>query len=275
MTFIKRLSLFLSLLCIILVAAGTSQPEVPEGYDIGDSLEQILSQANNYYQTQDFENSISGYEFLYEKGLRNGHLFYNLGNAYFANGQVGRAILWYERARLYLPRFNDLQVNLNVARSQLVDEEVGTNSSSGTLGLLIWLINQATLREWLWLSVAFLWITTLFGLPLVLFRKENQRARFRIPCWIVGITFILCSSCALYRWIDWVGMTDAILVVPSVEVKSGPGQELSTSFTLHEGTRVQTVQSNDGWVRIELTGNETFTGWVEETAIEPIAFQEP
>ncbi len=49
-------------------------------------------------------------------------LFYNLGNAYYKQGDHGRAILNYRRAQQLAPRDPDIEANLALARAQAVDQ---------------------------------------------------------------------------------------------------------------------------------------------------------
>jgi len=64
-----------------------------------------------------FRKAAIKYELLVESGVRNGRLYYNLGNAYFESGQIGRAILNYRRAEQWIPGDARLEHNLNYVRS--------------------------------------------------------------------------------------------------------------------------------------------------------------
>ena len=55
------------------------------------------------YKTEDYEAAIVEFSKIVDAGIRNGNLFYNLGNAYLRNGDVGYAMLWYERALKLIP----------------------------------------------------------------------------------------------------------------------------------------------------------------------------
>src|SRR6266540_3346257 len=57
-----------------------------------------FAKANQDYAQNNFKEAISGYETLVRSGQWSANAFYNLGNAYFREGDFGRAILNYERA---------------------------------------------------------------------------------------------------------------------------------------------------------------------------------
>jgi len=85
------------------------------------SAEELYFEANRAYKEDRYPEAIDGYLQLIGQGYVNGHLYYNLGNAYFRAGQIGRAILNYKRARLLIPRDADLNFNLHYALDQTQD----------------------------------------------------------------------------------------------------------------------------------------------------------
>ena len=76
------------------------------------SAAELYITANRDYNEGRYQKAIEGYLRLFDSGYVNGHLYYNLGNAYFRSGQLGRAILNYKRAELLIPRDADLNFNL-------------------------------------------------------------------------------------------------------------------------------------------------------------------
>ncbi|MEX1326087.1 MAG: tetratricopeptide repeat protein, partial [Desulfobacterales bacterium] len=75
---------------------------------IDQSAQEDFFEANRAYKNDQFQEAVDGYLKLTENGIENGHLYYNLGNAYYRLGDLGKAILFFERARLLLPRDDDL-----------------------------------------------------------------------------------------------------------------------------------------------------------------------
>ncbi|HSA31118.1 MAG TPA: tetratricopeptide repeat protein, partial [Candidatus Omnitrophota bacterium] len=77
----------------------------------------VFAKANTEYQQGRYEEAGGLYEQILESGQESGALYYNLGNSYFKKGQIGKAILNYERALDFFPRDADLQANYAFARS--------------------------------------------------------------------------------------------------------------------------------------------------------------
>jgi len=109
-----------------------------------DSLEAFLFEANQAYKDGRFRDAAGRYLQLIENGAVNGHIYYNLGNAYFRLGDLGRAIVHYERARLLIPRDADLIFNLAYAYDQTRDV-IPTSQSFIRQGFF-WL-DDVSLRE--------------------------------------------------------------------------------------------------------------------------------
>ena len=93
----------------------------PAGAAAGESAENRFFEANLAYKNERFQAAADGYLDLIARGRVNGTVYYNLGNAYLRLGMIGRAILFYERARLLTPRDDDLLFNLAHAKSRTRD----------------------------------------------------------------------------------------------------------------------------------------------------------
>ncbi|HXK94293.1 MAG TPA: tetratricopeptide repeat protein [bacterium] len=260
----------ITLMGFLSAAAGADRETLSPRYPAGLDRQGILEQASEFYRQGRLEEALEGFEYLADLGIKNGYLYYNLGNTCFRLGRLGEAILWYERATRYLPRFRDLQVNFAFARNALADEEFQKPAYGGTLGLLLALHGFFNLREGLMLTTGLFWLlAALVGLRWFL-PNGAAAAWLRIPCWILIIAFILSCFSSAFKIYQHECLVEAIVMSPAVEVKTGPGNDFSTSFSLHEGTKVSLVQDQGDWVRITLPGNTLFTGWLPKSTIQAI-----
>ena len=125
----KRLTLFLILLSGMLCAhaqegADTlAQPAVTAAPEPAAeaSPEQLWDRANTAYINGDFHAAAEFYEQILARGLSSMKLYYNLANAYFKEGQLGRSILFYHRALRLAPGNDDIRYNLSVAEARTKD----------------------------------------------------------------------------------------------------------------------------------------------------------
>jgi tetratricopeptide (TPR) repeat protein len=131
-----------------------------------DQANQLFEAANGAYQDKKYSEASELYEQLLAEGYRSAELEYNLGNAYFRQNDLGRAILHFERAKLLSPGDADIEHNLKIARSQVVDEfsllpkfflanlwgQMRMSMSAtawGIIALVIWWAGMAGLGIWL------------------------------------------------------------------------------------------------------------------------------
>jgi len=89
-----------------------------------ESPREAFERAESFYQEQQFAQAAEVYESVRAAGIEDGVLYYNLGNAYFKAGSIGRAILSYERARLLLPGDDDVRTNLSFANELVAEADV-------------------------------------------------------------------------------------------------------------------------------------------------------
>ena len=111
------------------------------------SWEEVFFRANQAYREGRFQEAIDGYSRLVQSGHGNGHLFYNMGNAYFRKGGLGKAILYYERAKVLIPREADLKFNHQYALDQTKD---AIAESHGFTGMTFFWLKDLNLSELFW-----------------------------------------------------------------------------------------------------------------------------
>ena len=122
----------------------------------------LFAQANDLYQQADYEQAAELYEQCVAESP-SAEAYYNLGNAYFKQGNLSHAILAYERSLRLNPRDKDCKHNLAFAKTQIID-----NVEDNTFILSSWAMtirNQLTQKTWFILSIV-LWCLTLISLLL-------------------------------------------------------------------------------------------------------------
>ena len=95
----------------------------------GPAATDLMAEANARYDREEYSEAIQLYESLVEDGYHDVALFYNLGNAHLGDGDLGRAVLGYLRARELSPRDPDVRTNLELARDLTVDRIVTERGS--------------------------------------------------------------------------------------------------------------------------------------------------
>ena len=226
-----------------------------------EQWEEVFFAANKAYKEGRFHDAIEGYQRLIQSSPGNGHIYYNLGNAYMRSGQLGEAILNYERARLELPRDPDLAFNLDYARNQIRDV---VPQSQDFLSMTFFWLKSLSPGELFWgfaiLNILF-WGT--LGLR-IFYRPEWSYYLLLTVCivWLIaGLSFGL-------KWYQIETDDRAVVLQQEVSVLAGPDVEDTVLFKLHEGTIVHKERSEGGWSLINLQDGKR--GWVLSEGVENV-----
>ena len=218
-------------------------------------------EANQAYKTGRFQEAADGYIRLVEEGHENGHLFYNLGNACFQIGELGKAILYYEKASLLIPRDADLNFNLSHARS-LTQDAVSPPASSLFSKLLG--LDSFNFHE-IFLVFAVLNVMLFSVLCFRLFKKTEW-------AYYLAILLVIFNCVGgLSLGLKWYGISNdnrAVVLAKEADVRAGPDPGDTILFKVHEGTIVHYDRAEDDWILLQLS--EDKRGWVRDNQIERI-----
>jgi len=255
------LVLFLCLLCLISISSPV------KGEEKSLAIQQFY-QANDYYQKEKYLEAIGRYLDLVQEGYRDPHIFYNLGNAYFKKGELGKAILFYEKAKLLLPRDDDIQKNLAYANSLAIDR-IDTKSS-GLFSLWERVTDFLTLNELTMIFAGIYLALILLGILIILKKEAAVRRSLSRLLILFSAMLILAGGILFYRIYEFKVAQSGVITSNAVEVKSGPEANLATLFSLHEGTTFSIHQQRGNWLQIMLKNG--LIGWLQSKDIQKISF---
>lgn len=219
------------------------------------------------YAKNDYISAIQIYEDLLQKG-ESAELYYNLGNSYYKADNIAKAILNYERALLLKPGDNDIRFNLDLVRNKTVDKV----ESVPEIFFVTWiksLINCMGVNAWSKLGITF-FILLIISLSVFIFGKKHLIKKIGFISSIILFVFVILTNIfASQQKNSLVNRTNAIVINPSVTVKSTPNESGTDLFILHEGRKVQvTDNSMKEWKEIKL--EDSNVGWVPTKVIEII-----
>ncbi len=227
---------------------------------------QELQLANAAYRSGKYAEAIKGYEALLAADYRSADLYYNLGSSYIQHQELGRGILFLERAYLLAPRDTDIQHNLNLARQQLQDDI----SEVPSFFLLSWWNSWAlgaSALVWSILGLLLVW-GGIAGLVLWQIGRERQ---WRKRGFLWGLPLLLLGLIPLLLAFTRVQITEnspyAILQNSEIMLYNAPDQASEELFKLHEGTKVEIIDRIGEWNKVRLLNGDQ--GWLaRETMIQ-------
>lgn len=224
-----------------------------------DPSTQAFLDGIRHYQNGDYEKSIAEFQKVADAGVQNGQLFYNLGNAYLRNHDLGHAVLWYERALKLTPEDPDLRFNYAYALSQTKDER-GDKGTSLVRILFFWkfLMNPVTIR---WIAIGL----NLFFWVAVLFRMIRRKKIWKTPIYLLFLAAVIFSGTAAYNYYEDAYIQEAVILPEKASIRSGLTEGATELFVLHAGTKIRVEREKDGYVRIFFS--EGKIGWVKKSQV--------
>jgi tetratricopeptide (TPR) repeat protein len=227
------------------------------------SAKTLFEKGSQSYEEGKFDEAIQQYEEVLNLGIKNYQVFYNLGNAYFRQNQLGKAVLNYKRALSLKPRDEDVKANLEFAKLFTLDkiEEQKINPLSNTLH---WFLNLWNIDDFAMFASLFYTLSMALGI-LMLLRGSKRYLKIGFLTFLI-LMLIFASS--LFAKIYFESLDYGVVVVPEVEVKSGPGDDFILQFTGHEGLEFRVEGDAEGWYRISLPNG--IKGWIPQEAVEII-----
>lgn len=273
-----------ALLALLGAAAAGAQAQRAAGSTV---LRESFAEGNALYEAGDFDGAIERYSRLLDAGVASGDLYYNLANAYYKTGDFGRSVLFYERARRLAPRDDDVRENLALVRLQLRDKQF-VREQNRIVAAAAWLHNNLNTREMLVLASSCYLLLCVLGIVFV-FRDSARvsaaygRLSLVSPGRLAGLTksqdllaaLVVVLLLSLSTGVSACEKTkrekerrSAVVLGEEVPVFSGPTEDTTLQFKVHEGTVLRVREERRGWARIELPGG--LSGWVPGAAVERI-----
>lgn len=220
------------------------------------------------YAEGDWTSAREAWMSIEQLGLESVDLYYNIGNAFFKEGDYAHAILYYERALKLDPSDADSRFNLEFANSLIQDkiDSVPEFFLKTWTRKLCWLLSSGA---WAGLFL-FLLALTLAGALLFYLAKTSANKRLGFFGALLCLLFSLASlSFSIWQKNDYFSQDEAIVTAAVSSVKSSPASDTAKDlFILHEGTKVGVLDTVGSWNNIELSDGRQ--GWIRSSDLELI-----
>jgi tetratricopeptide (TPR) repeat protein len=273
MTLTAVWSVFLTL---VLVVAFSTEPLHAQTLDTAEVMElyrqarEMFRQANETAASdpeaadQLYRKALMRYEkIVWEGGIRNGKLFYNIGNTYFKIKDLGRAILNYKRAALFIPNDPNLRQNLEFAKARRIDRIEEPQKIRILKILFFWHYDFSTHTRVILFSVfgMLFWIFAGFRLFF------SKRFVNRLIVFSAGLAFLFLTS-LIADMIHQQKNQPGVIISPEVIARKGDSETYERSFKepIHSGTEFILIEKRGNWYNIELL--DARRCWVPEPDAE-------
>lgn len=234
-------------------------------------------EADSAYNRENYSEAINLYSEALTVDGPSTTLYYNLGNAYYRDNKLGKAVLSYERALALDPSNKDARTNLEFLRSRMEDapEDDSSFLSNVHKNILALLSPDA----WAIVAVA-LFVILLATIALyifssnITFRKLGFFGSFLFAIVFIYSLVIACQSTSAHT-----RHNHAVVIVPTTNLSSAPRSTRSEKekvVPIHEGTKVEIIDSlstpddaNVGkWYDVKI--NNSSRAWLNAADVERI-----
>ena len=231
-------------------------------------LDSLWTAGVQAYTDGKFADASTAWTSIEESGQKSAKLYYNLGNAWFKQGNYPKAILNYERALRLDPSYSDARYNLEFTGNFVQDkiEPVPEFILKSVARKVCYVMSS---NVWAVIFLVLLAAALMMGLLFLLGSSVGKR-RAGFYC---GIVLLLLSAGALsfsaWQKSDSMKTDTAIVMSPVSSVKSSPSSGSSKDlFVIHEGTKVTILDEVGSWKNISLADGRQ--GWLPAADLEVI-----
>lgn len=229
-----------------------------------NSAEMQWASAQDAYLKGDFTSAASMFEKILAESPGMSSAMYNLGNCYLQSGNLGKAVLWYERARRLRPNDRDVLHNLAIAKARRSNPVVEIQEFFA----MRWIRKMAGMfsaSTWAVLSLVLFWVAV--GSAAWAIRAGLLKER-RWYVLVPGAIFLLTLWMGLQRLAD-LRRTDVAVVVPSeIAVSIAPDSLSKTVAKIGPGEKVIILDSLNAHYKVRLANYEH--GWILQSRVEKI-----
>ena len=258
-----RVKAIMKLLCLVLVFGMltgvfptwvNAQPREVKDSGQGTTHGTTLLEGISAYKEGRFKAAAETFSHLASQGMENGELYYNAGNAFLKAGDIGRAILWYERAKMLMPQDPDLRFNLAHAKTFVQDKSDAPGIDITDM-LFFW---KNYLPPWLMVWAA-IFLSAIFAVYAGVRTRKKKRV-FTLAGIIFFVAVILAGTTVCYDYYEKENGRFAVILSREAAIHSGLSSDSTTLFVLHAGTRVRVEEKRDGYLKIIFSRDKI--GWI-------------
>lgn len=228
---------------------------------------QNFEQGNALYKKGDYAGAAAQYEGILKQGKESAEVYFNLGNAYYKLNQVAPAVYNFEKSLLLNPGNKDAEVNLAFAQKMTIDD-IKATPRVGFSKMVYNATGTYHYNTWAWVAVSFAVFFLLLFLGYYLAGTTLLKRIFFVGMFVALLGLVVGITSAVYVKSQKAKENYAIVYPEVVTLKTEPRAAAQDAFILHEGTKVNVLESVDNWKKVQLADDSV--GWIPKEDIREI-----
>jgi len=241
---------------IFLLCAFATYAQEYSQQDLNGSFEK----AGELYAASDFKGAIDEYEKIVDHGYESGSIYYNIGNAYFKVGSIGKAILNYERAKRLMPYDRDLRSNLEYLYSLVEESPMDRTRVWFTQNLRNFL--ELFPVDPLTIFVCIIYLSAISLLIVHIFVKNARPTLLRLVA-VMSVLFLVALTILSVNITRIEHTRRGIVIEEEVEVRFEPREGAVINFKLNEGATVYALRDKGEWTQVKREDGKI--GWLKNS----------
>ncbi len=225
------------------------------------------AEADTLYNRHHYEQAERAYAELLKANPQSAQLLYNMGNCHYRLKNMGRAILYYERAAKINPSDADVRHNLALARAQTEDKLYSADDLDIVYSFSTF-VNTLSSDGWAWVTVVA--IAVLLAM-IVVMRFSGRPVIKKIAFGLIILMALLVVASSIFAYIQRSKYDDhsAVIVMKTTKLMSTPDTTATVVTTLHEGTKAYVSDTTiSAWTEVSVADGHK--GWIAKEAVEDI-----
>lgn len=227
----------------------------------------LFEQGNELYNQGKYAEAIEKYKAILETNNHSEALYFNLANAHYKLNHIAPSIFYYEKALKLAPEDQDIKNNLAFAKNMTIDD-IDTIPDAGFSKLIKKITDIMSFDNWAKAAVGSVIIFVLLIL-LYYFTYSTNKKRL---AFITSNIFLFVAATSLLIAFHKYNLSKndkpAIVFAQETVIKGEPNSRSQELFRLHEGTKVQILDTINQWKKIKLADGKT--GWIENEDIKEL-----
>lgn len=212
-----------------------------------------FAHAKEAYDAGRFEESGRLYGALLAAGIETPEVAFNLGNAWFRQGDAGRAVLAWRCAWRLAPRDPDIARNLEMARQTTGAPPVSPPWYARPL-------ERLSRREWALALGAAYWLTAVLVAVRLLLRRRSELLRRATAAGLIAVA--VCAA-GWWHWRTYDLQPELVVTGSGQNALFAPLDSATVHFALPPGSVVRELAREGAWIKVGL-GNRA--GWMHASA---------
>ncbi|MFH2036222.1 MAG: tetratricopeptide repeat protein [Candidatus Zixiibacteriota bacterium] len=223
----------------------------------------VFAESGKNFENMEYDKALEGYQTLVDNGYESASLYFNMGNCYFKQGQLGYAILYYMKAERLNPNDDDIRTNLAFSQQFMPTrlEGVKINPVTDFLDLIV---GRFTLDTIAWIS-SILFILFILILAWKIYMNFSGSV-FRIAIYTLLVIFVISSGLTTYKYRTEYLKESGVIIDNEANVYSSPSEDSEVELVGSFGLVMEITKKTDdyylvifenkrkGWINIKSVG---------------------